>query len=311
MELQEKLETVKASRSGIRRFLFLFSLPFVAVGVGTAYFFLSKVLGPEGFSPNLIPLLAFSLMFGGAGLFLMLKVPKMLDGAVHKLELKAEQEKSGAPFKPWLENADWKSGKIECSNQGGMIGIWIFAVIWSAFSFPAAYEPLMGIINDGQYAGAFILIFPVIGILLLYVAVWLTIRWRKFGRSFFEISNQTGYIGGELKGVVRTSVDIQATDSFTLKLKCLESITTGSGKSRSTTTHTRWEQEKKVPHGGVSSRMGLPVSFSIPNSCMETADASATGTVAWNLSIHAPVKGVDYSADFKVPVFKRREELLS
>lgn len=312
MELPKDNAGPKTGTFRTNLFLFLFSLPFLGTGLGVGYLFYSKLTGPEGYTSNLLPLLVFSLIFTGAGLFLMLVAPRLTGTGAPAQDsvssVDSDDEGDEESLQPWLQNAEWAKGKIECSNQGAMWGVWIFAIIWCAVSIPAGYEPLMDVLERGQYGSIIFAIFPLIGALLLILAVWMTIRWRKFGCSVFELSNQTGYIGGELKGTIRTAVQITTQGDYTLKIKCLEKITTGSGKNRSTTTQTRWEDSKKIPGGGINSRMGIPVQFSIPSSCLETDDDTATGTILWALQVAAPVKGVDYSADFSVPVYRRERK---
>ena len=309
MQIPQTLTQAEPAKKKFNLFLFIFSLPFLGGGLAAIYLAVSKI-SAEGYDSKYLPAIVVGAIFTGAGLFLMLVVPRLIhqayDSALKRsLEVKAEEEDEST--KPWLEDSEWRKGKVECGNQGSMYGLWIFSIIWCAISFGASSESFVEVFQNGNYGAAVFLIFPLIGVFFVLAAIFTTMRWKKFGASVFEISNETGYVGGELRGVIRSSTQVAATGDYSLKLTCTERITTGSGKNRTTKTHQRWEQEKKIPSGSANSRMGIPVAFSIPGTCFETDDCSAPGTIGWALQIHAPTKGVDYSANFRVPVYKKRQ----
>ena len=51
----------------------------------------------------------------------------------------------------------------------------------------------------------------------------------------------------------------------------------------------------------------LPILFAIPIECQETQIPDVTGDIHWRLEVAAKVPGVDYRAEFDVPVFKTSE----
>jgi len=83
----------------------------------------------------------------------------------------------------------------------------------------------------------------------------------------------------------------------------VESYSVGSGKNQRTETKIHWQGKQSIPCLGKSTKAGIPFSFDLPKYPPETGYQLARGTVRWQLSIAAPVKGVDYSAMFIIPVF--------
>ncbi|MEO7403995.1 MAG: hypothetical protein ABIU95_10035 [Burkholderiales bacterium] len=53
--------------------------------------------------------------------------------------------------------------------------------------------------------------------------------------------------------------------------------------------------------------IAIPVLFAIPYESMESSRANSTRNISWLLDIWAKVPGVDYSAQFEVPVFKTND----
>ena len=146
------------------------------------------------------------------------------------------------------------------------------------------------------------------GALLLVWAIRTTIRWRKFGRSYLELWTLPGVVGGKLEGRLHVErLEGAAGESFDLKLTCFESVTTGSGKNRSTTERILWRDERSFDGREIVPDLGgaaVPVSFRIPFSCRPSDDSDPGRIVHWVVELDGVVPGVDYLGLFDVPVFK-------
>ena len=57
-------------------------------------------------------------------------------------------------------------------------------------------------ISEGQYWTLIFLIFPLIGLAILYAAIHRTLVWRRYGRSYVELQTLPGVVGGRLRGDV-------------------------------------------------------------------------------------------------------------
>ena len=101
----------------------------------------------------LVFFLPFSLAFGGVGV-----------GALWMLF------RTFVPARP-------KAAK----ESSGLAGLWIFTFFWNAISFPIAYLFVPQIIEEGEWVGLFVLLFPLIGTLMLWGAIAGTYRYLRYG----------------------------------------------------------------------------------------------------------------------------------
>jgi hypothetical protein len=202
---------------------------------------------------------------------------------------------------PWKLREDWACGRIVSSGKPTAIGAWIFAGVWNALSLPV----LIILVNEWmRWRNQMLLVgmlFPAIGVGLLVWAIRATARWLRFGDSVFEMSAVPGVVGGALQGTIRLSQPVRTTDGFRLRLSCVNRVTTGAGKNRSTVEHILWTEDQRV-EAGLGDRVA--VAFYIPPDCRETASDNANNMVIWRLKVTAKDAGVDYAAKFEVPVFK-------
>ncbi len=202
---------------------------------------------------------------------------------------------------PWKLREDWACGRIVSSGKPTAIGAWIFAGVWNALSLPV----LVVLVNEWMKSRNQMLLvgmlFPVIGVGLLVWAMRATARWLKFGDSVFEMSAVPGVVGGALQGTIRLSQPVRTADGFRVKLSCVNRITTGAGKNRSTVEHVLWTEDQRVDSG-----MGdrVPVAFYVPPDCRETNADDASNVVIWHLKVSAKEPGVSYASKFEVPMFK-------
>ena len=205
---------------------------------------------------------------------------------------------------PWLRRADWAAGRIIASAKPAMIGVWIFAGVWNLIAAPFLTILMTEFARSGNRLLLIGLIFPAIGFGLLILAIRLTARWKKFGESVFDMSSVPGMVGGALQGTIRLSHFVRPADGFKLKLLCINIVTTGSGRNSSASERILWTDEQQAGPGVGDA---VSVAFYIPQDCRETNSDNADDVVLWRLKVTAKEPGVDYAAQFEVPVFKVAE----
>jgi hypothetical protein len=152
-------------------------------------------------------------------------------------------------------------------------------------------------------------LFALVGLIILGGAIYLTVRYKKFGRSYFELETLPGCIGGWLAGTVRTKASLRDAESVRLALRCIHRETRGRGKSPRTIERTLWEDVQTLTGKLAIDRDGgnaVPVAFRIPGDCQPTLDRHPE-VIIWRLRIRAAMPGADYAADFTVPVFAERQ----
>jgi hypothetical protein len=149
------------------------------------------------------------------------------------------------------------------------------------------------------------LLFPLVGAGLLVWAIRGTIRHRKFGVSVFRMPEVPGVIGRKLEGVILTNTLVRPDDGFDVTLACVNRITTGSGKSRSTRENILWQEERQIRQAHqVGRATAIPVAFRLPRDAKQSDSTEARDQIIWRLEVRAAVPGVDYDASFEVPVFR-------
>jgi hypothetical protein len=229
-----------------------------------------------------------------------------------KAKKRADAIKAAHPLEPWLWRDQWAGGCIRSSTKAAMVTACVFALFWNLISMTVCAAVIPVELKKGNHKALFALIFPAVGVILLIWAAREIIRWKKFGESIFKMLSVPGVLGGRLNGAIQTSVKIRPEDGFHLRLRCINRITTGTGKNSSTTENILWEDEKTMVKellGDDPRRTGIPVFFQIPADGRESDDANSLDRIVWRLETRARVPGVDYLAQFEVPVFRSAESV--
>ena len=130
--------------------------------------------------------------------------------------------------------------------------------------------------------------------------------WR-FGTTVLEA--ELPFLGGSLKGTIRTDRELSPTGDYTIRLRCIETVQTGSLAARNVryVDEPRWEGGRIVARGTVRSTTGIPFEIEIPKGvgALPSRPGSELRTaegVRWVLEIFAPLRGLNYYALFLVIV---------
>jgi hypothetical protein len=277
----------------------LFLLPFAGVGAGTAVMAVQRAAARNWTEALFFAL--FAVTFGGVGFG---GIAAALAGR-RKLKEQAVLEASH-PDSPWLWRSEWASGRIVDSGRATMFTVWVFAALWNLISFPSAFLGVRAAIQEGKPAALLALLFPLVGIGLLVWAVRLTLRYRTYGVSRLELSTIPGIVGRTLTGMVRAPARMQPDDGFQVTLSCVRRVTKGGGDE--TSESILWQEERRVM--GEPSRTAaamethIPVAFRLPADAHPCDDTDSKNRVLWRLLLSADTPGVDYEAQFEVPVFR-------
>lgn len=283
-------------------FLCVFALPFAGFGLFASLAAIRQMLDGTGQSRTWL-LLIVGLVFSGIGFGLICAA---LYGS--KL-LKREQRKQAEhPAEPWLWREDWAQGRITSKTRSGMIGAWVFAVLWNLVSMPMLFiVPQQAAKNPAAYLG---LIFPVAGVFLLIRALRQSLAYREFGKTCFEMASVPGVIGRELKGVIQARFPHAPEQGVHLRLTCVNRVTTGSGDNQSRRESIIWRGEFDLSPAQLDpgpAGTAIPVNVRIPWDAQPTEKRSPRDEIVWLLEALADVPGVDYHDVFEVPVFRTQQ----
>lgn len=233
----------------------------------------------------------FGLAFGGVGFALLGGgLLSVLEG---RRDSKRRQE---FPDEPWRWQEKWQARRLRSTVKHAWSGL-AFAALWNLI----VWTVFIMAASSGDIEWPILLIvaiFPLIGIGMAgWVAyVWLQ-RW-KWGVSELELATFPGVLGGPLAGVITVSRAIEASDGISVRLACVRSEQRGKHK----TDVTVWDCEHTIVRQLTTPdrlQTLIPAKFVIPR---DLPDSSADD-VTWRLSALAATEGVDFHAEFDVPVF--------
>ena len=275
----------------------LFALPFLAIGIGAL--FLDTPASGSAFPRYATK--AVGLIFALSGV-------SMVVSAISRFRKVTQQAAmvASAPEQPWRWRKDWGANRCEDRLARSLAGVWIFGITWTLLS-SFALVILPEALARGQKLALLVVIFPLIGIGVLAIAIYQTIRAMKFGPSVLELSTNPYVPGRTAAGTVRVKMREVPENGFAVALRQIHAVTTGTGKSRRTRETVEWQHESRVARGAVppsADGLRIPVQFRIPEDAQETDDSNARDRRLWRMDITADMSGVDYAASFEVPVYR-------
>jgi hypothetical protein len=206
------------------------------------------------------------------------------------------------PEEPWRWRENWADGPVTDTTRQQAIAAWFVAVLWNAVSLPSTVLAIREATRTGEPALYLVTIFGAIGIGLLAHATRQSLRHRRFGTSALELETFPGFLGGTLAGRLRASLDLHTSPRIPVTLRCLR--TAGRGPTGAPVEEVLWESQLDVvrtfPDGPFTV---IHFAFRLPDDLPPSAPLPAPAGIAWRLEARAEIPGVDYYAQFEVPVF--------
>lgn len=220
-----------------------------------------------------------------------------------------EQMKKIWAEKPWTMRPDWASGEMLQEGTRDIRLLVVFTLLWNIIGWGIAAFGIASEWDSGDVPW-FLLVFPAFGIVLMVVALCTWIRKRKFGFSTLRFRTLPAYLGERLQATVQTGVSVlnDPAKEFVVRLICARRTTVlNAGSDERVTEKKLWSDEQKV-FGEVSSIrpvFQVLVDFHIPDDLSPTELFPEDDRTLWRLEVAAKLKGVDYAAQFEVPVYRR------
>lgn len=235
--------------------------------------------------------LIFVILFGGAGsafLFFGLRGRKTVTAP-------------DADAKPWLRCPEWQGGVIRSGAKTGMYVAWGIAVFWNLFSAPAAFL-FAEVWREKGALALLILIFPCVGLFLLFWAIHTTLEWRRFGMTPLTMDPFPGAIGGDVGGEIAINTPYDSTAAFEVTLSCIHSYVSGSGDNRSRSEKAVWQDSGYAEVQPAMRGIRLHYRFEIPDG-LPASEPRSNNYHFWRLDVHGDMPGVDLQRRFEIPVY--------
>lgn len=279
----------------------LFSLPFIGMGLFFAGMSAKNLDNPNFKNPWIG--IIFGLVFAGFGALIF--AAGLQSGRTQK---RVNAIRAANPDSPWLWREDWAQSRANGASRYSALGLWFFALVWNAISWGAAFAVTKNP-QPNKWAYIVVGLFPAVGIFLLVTAIVQTLRQLRFGRTFLQMQSLPAPLGGKLRGTIDVRLPYPLPHGINLSLTCLNRVTSGSGKDRSTSDHIRWKDttnlgSEYIMAGPTGS--AIPVEFEIPRNMPATDHTTSANEILWLLRAEADVPGVNFDDNYEVPVFETR-----
>lgn len=184
----------------------------------------------------------------------------------------------------------------EKSSYWVLVGIGIVVLLISipiGFAIPQE-------LSQGNMASLIALIFPLIGLLLVFGGWKMRQKFLFFGPTPLTPSPHIGQIGGQLGGRIDIAKPWQKR-KLKVTLNCIHTYTSGSGKNSSTHRDILW-QEDDIPldrPSGAGSK--IEFCFDIPAGESTAASHRGRGKVHWEVKLEGTIDSVPFTRTWKVP----------
>jgi len=210
----------------------------------------------------------------------------------------------------WQSRKGWESPRIKSDAGKGVWFFWLFALVWNAISTPIVFI-VPAELQRENYAALFGLLFPLAGLFLLYKAIKVTIEYRHFGRVVYSMDPFPGGIGGHVGGHIQVNnLDYRRARkarSLSVKLECVYSYVSGSGKNRSRRESIKWAQQGQPKIENAIEGVDLSFRFDVPEGLPQADVEQSDAYHFWRLSVNADIPGIDLDRSYNIPVFASGE----
>ena len=279
--------------------LTVFGLPFLGMGLFAAFSFLGAANQPLA---ERIGAAVFASVFAiiGAGLIF---------GSLYgySLQKKQSEVELANPSWPWLWRTDWAASRVESKNKKSAIGLWVAAILVNMLSLPVSLFAISQGLTTPDPTLIIPAAFEAVGLIVLCAAVRATIRFERFGRTYFEMASPPFSPGSRVAGSIHVQLNTDATHGVDISLSCIRRVVIGSGNESSVQQVPLWEDSKSLSAASLNSDpLGtlIPVEFALPADAFQTSHDNQSDQVLWMLKVKADVPGVNYSDEFELPVFR-------
>lgn len=277
---------------------FLIGLPFTICGV-----ILLGVLVSKAQPPFLLWLATLLFLASGTPLLWMAYRQRQH----HK---KIAQWRRENPDEPWLWFETWRADTMDARWPAKAINITVMALFWNALSLPLVFsftEPMGRSWQLGLMIGSF----PLIGIILIYLALTKWLGRRKLGAAKLRLLTKPGVLGGQFLARFSTSSNPDLSRQLVASLEAVQRKVVSDQRRKVILESSLFKEDQilqaKPFDLDPNSEPGFSadIAFQIPYSCRQTQVTGKTIQVHWILTITESSNSLmPLNLEFPVPIFK-------
>ncbi|UTA48107.1 DUF3592 domain-containing protein [Simiduia sp. 21SJ11W-1] len=236
----------------------------------------------------------FVVVFGGVGIGLIWLAWRKAD---EPASLEGEPE-------PWRLRKAW-ANPVHSNSKLGLYVITGFAIVWNALSLPVVFV-VPEELAKGNQAILFALVFPLVGAGLIIAAIVKWRQWLRFGAVPLHMNPWPAQLGGQLAGKLAFALPYNPHARVELRLSCIHSYYSGTGKNRERREKIVWQAEGYANTEPAPVGSAVEFAFDIPAD-LPHSQLPDERYHFWRLDVSANIPGADFSQQYEVPVFATGE----
>lgn len=270
---------------------------------GLMFLFAAAATLRRGRSEDGIIFLAFGVLFtaiGGGGIAWGIKWVRGSRGFAAR--------QAAHPAEPWLWREDWVARRVADKGWFWVAFFWVLALLCNAIALPFGAFALSHDLPKHGLVLAIVL--PLSGLGLIWAALYFGGRLLKFGRVWFLLGDLPFRRGGWLEGRIVVERGLRLTAPVTVGIKNVHVHRVRKpGRRRETRNEEEllWQGPPLTvsPKDFARARKSvvIPVRLALPGAGAATDIRSGTDKIEWVLAARAEVPGVNFAAEFEVPIF--------
>jgi len=206
---------------------------------------------------------------------------------------------------PWLNNDRWRR-TVRSDAKKSMIAAWCFAGFWNLVAWPGVMVLPEELARE-NWAALLVLLFPTVGLLLVFWAVRLTREWFRYGVTELRLDPYPGAIGGHVGGTIK----VQGVDpgcEFQVLLECVRSFVKTSSGERKREATVIWQTKGLAEAAGASGFVDVRFRFDVPDGLPASEDPDQDDYHAWHVKLICHQADVVLDRQFEIAVFQTAEK---
>src|SRR5207244_4256705 len=150
----------------------------------------------------------FALGFGGVGVGALWFLVRTVRGSPPTARAKGAVRSSA-------------TARASSDPRSGLLMMWIFAFFWNVITLPIAILVVRDVVmGSGEWGTLLVLLFPLVGILVLWGAIASTVGlWRR-GHGALSLQGPDPRVGAPLQGSISFPRGVNSGDAFKVALVC-------------------------------------------------------------------------------------------